>query len=265
MSRGVKKAFLTRGVELKLSCRRKNLRIARGHSVFLPKSFAGGLCPLQKGIFDHHNYLFPLSILFKASRIAHLTDARYFAAKEVDYLGFNLEEGTEGYLDPMYMKAIREWVEGPKIVGEFKQTPVRVVVEAAAFYGLDAVQVSAKTYGTQLAELEGLEIILALEMDAEGLAFSKETLQSFAAQADIFLFDFSSVKVSKSSFYAEKEHWKALFSMRPSLIQADLPATDWAEILETLGLAGISLVGGEEEAVGVKSYDEIDEIFDGLG
>ena len=35
-------------------------------------------------------------MLIKASRITNLTDARYFAAKEVDFLGFNLEEGTEG-------------------------------------------------------------------------------------------------------------------------------------------------------------------------
>ena len=47
-------------------------------------------------------------MLLKATAVMNLTDARYFAAKEVDYLGFNLEEGTEGYLDPMYMKAIRE-------------------------------------------------------------------------------------------------------------------------------------------------------------
>ncbi|MFN0036896.1 MAG: hypothetical protein ACKVUS_17710, partial [Saprospiraceae bacterium] len=85
--------------------------------------------------------------LFKAGRVAHLTDARYFAAKEVDFLGFNLEEGTEGYLDPMYMKAIREWVQGPKIVGEFSRSTVAVVREAAAFFGMDAVQVSAQNHG----------------------------------------------------------------------------------------------------------------------
>ncbi len=206
-----------------------------------------------------------MSTLIKATRIAHLTDARYFAAKEVDFLGFNLEEGTAGYLDPMYMKAIREWVEGPKIVGEFSRTPIRVVGEAAAFYGLDAVQVSAQEYGTQLAELEGLEVILEIAVGDQGLPFSMQELQGFAPFADFFLFDFSQVNVSKSTLQAETDFWRAVFALRPSLLQADIPAEDWPEIMESLGLAGISLVGGEEEQVGVKSYDEIDAIFESFG
>lgn len=206
-----------------------------------------------------------MSTLIKASRVAHLTDARYFAAKEADYLGFNLEEGTEAYLDPMYMKAIREWVEGPKIVGEFSRTPIRVVSEAAAFYGLDAVQVTAKNYAAQLAELEGLEIILEIEVGDQGLPYTATELQAFAAYAEVFLFNFDHTNISKSKLYAEKDFWKTICAIRPSLFQADLPATDWPEILDTLGLAGISLVGGEEEQVGVKSYDEVEEIFEGLG
>lgn len=206
-----------------------------------------------------------MSTLFKASRIAHLTDARYFAAKEVDYLGFNLEEGTEGYLDPMYMKAIREWVEGPKIVGEFKRTPIRVVSEAAAFYGLDVVQVSAKNYGSDLSELEGLEIILELEVSPEGLSFSMADLQAFAAQADIFLFNLSGPTLSKSLFYADKDYWREVFALRPALLQGDFPAEDLPEIIEVFGLAGLSMVGGEEEQVGVKSYDEIEGIFESFG
>ena len=92
-------------------------------------------------------------MLIKASRITSLTDARYFAAKEVDYLGFNLEEGTENYLDPMHMKAIREWVEGPKILGEFATATPHFAAEAAAFFELDAVQLNL---GEHLSDLDKL-------------------------------------------------------------------------------------------------------------
>ncbi|MFN0214693.1 MAG: hypothetical protein ACKVT2_10595 [Saprospiraceae bacterium] len=203
--------------------------------------------------------------LIKASRIAHLTDARYFAAKEVDYLGFNLEEGTEAYLDPIYMKAIREWVEGPKIVGEFSRMPAHAVREAAAFYGLDVVQVSAQNHGADLAELKGLEVILEIRPDDQGLPFSKSELQAFAPFVDVFLFDFFHAKISKSMFYENIDFWREVFSLRPTLLQADFSAGDWPEILESLNLAGLSIVGGEEEQVGLKSYDEIDEIFEALG
>ena len=168
-------------------------------------------------------------------------------------------------LGPMYMKAIREWVAGPKIVGEFSRTPIRVVREAATFYGLDVVQVSAKNHGAQLAELEGLEVLLEIETGEQGLTFSIAELQAFAAHVDIFLFNFSQTSVSKSTFYAAQGFWREVFDLRPSLLQADLPAADWPEILETLGLAGLSIVGGEEEQVGVKSYDQVDDVFESLG
>ncbi|MDO8367265.1 MAG: hypothetical protein Q7T20_10735 [Saprospiraceae bacterium] len=206
-----------------------------------------------------------MAIIIKASRVAHLTDARYFAAKEVDYLGFNLEEGTEGYLDPMYMKAIREWVEGPKIVGEFSRMPIQVVREAAEFFGLNAVQVSAQNHGANLAELGGLEVIVEIEVGEQGLPFSKSELLAFVPYSDLFLFNFSQVKISLSTLYPEISFWRELFAMRPSLLQADIPASDWPEILKQLGLAGLSLVGGEEEQVGVKSYDQIDDIFESIG
>lgn len=236
--------------------------------LFSPR-FPSGFREPEAGILSltltHRSHFYTLNTFIKASRVAHLTDARYFAAKEVDYLGFNLEEGTEGYLDPMYMKAIREWVEGPKIVGEFSRTPFRVVREAAVFYGLDAVQVTAQNYGKDLAELEGLELILEINVGDQGLLFSKTELQQFSAQADVFLFNFSQPIISKSTFYADMDFWKEICSLRPSLFQGNFPAHEWPEMLEILGLAGLSLVGGEEEQVGVKSYDQIDEVFEALG
>ena len=204
------------------------------------------------------------STMIKASRVAHLTDARYFAAREVDYLGFNLEEGTEGYLDPIHMKAIREWVQGPKIVGEFYKTPTRVVCEAAAFFGFEVVQVSAKHHGGGLADLGDLEIILAFEIGENGLSFSVEQIKNWAPLVDLFLFDFSKIRVTEAYFQENKDFWTPIFALKPSLLHADLPAPVWPGLLAEMGLAGISLTGGEEEQVGVKSFDDLEDIFDAV-
>ncbi|MCC7465630.1 MAG: hypothetical protein IT261_05145 [Saprospiraceae bacterium] len=200
--------------------------------------------------------------LIKASRIAHLTDARYFAAREVNYLGFNLEEGTEGYLDPMYMKAIREWVEGPKIAGEFLQAPIEVVRESAAFFGLDAVQVSAVAHGDRLADLGGVEVILQIGIGQNGLELPAETLKQYAALSDVLLFEATPGVDIQTLFAADPEYWRNLFQLKPSLLQADVPAAVWPELLQTYHLAGLGLIGSEEEQTGVKSFDEIEEIFE---
>ena len=55
----------------------------------------------------------------KASQITNLTDARYFAAWGVEWLGFGLESGQDYFVTTAQMAAIKEWVEGPKMVGEF--------------------------------------------------------------------------------------------------------------------------------------------------
>jgi phosphoribosylanthranilate isomerase len=197
-------------------------------------------------------------MLIKASAITNLTDARYFAAQEVHFLGFNLEEGTPGYLDPMYMKAIREWVQGPKITGEFDRTPAAVVREAAAFYGLDSVQV---TRTDDLALLEGLDVILAVPATAETDAI-RAIFKQAAAVVRYFLLDFTTLPNAVSLLLDNADDWKQLFTTYPTLLHLDAPALEISRILDALQPAGLALRGGEEELVGVKSFDEIDAIFE---
>lgn len=201
----------------------------------------------------------PISIA--ASRITNLTDARYFAAKEVDILGFNLEEGTEGYLDPMYMKAIREWVEGPKIMGEFDRTPARTVREAASFYGLDAVQV---TQATELHELAGLDVVLALAGPASA-AEAETMMQAAAVAVSGFVLDFSGRASAEQALLEQAAAWQALFARYPVRLLLDVPAERLPALLDALRPAGLVLRGGEEEKVGIKSFEQIDAIFDILG
>lgn len=200
-------------------------------------------------------------MLIKASRITNLTDARYFAAREVDFLGFNLESGTPGYLDPIYMKAMREWVEGPRIVGEFSLSPAHVVREAAAFYGLDAVQLRADTHGPELAALEGLTVLLELPAAADPSLLAP-VLRAASEWAAYFVLDFTEKKSDQDDFRLHAPAWKALFAQYPVLLRLDAAPEQLPALLQELQPAGLDLLGGEEEQVGLKSFDEIEAIFD---
>jgi phosphoribosylanthranilate isomerase len=199
-------------------------------------------------------------MLVKASSITNLTDARYFAAREVAYLGFNLEENSGDYLDPMYMKAIREWVQGPKIVGEFNQTPASFVREAAAFFGLEAVQVPLLD---NLQDLTGLEVILYLTgtSDPDTLA---PVLRRNNLLAACFLLDFSTPEQTEALLGPESRAWKELFAEYPVLLDVHLPVNELPALLQKLNPAGLALRGGDEERAGVKSFEEIDAIFEVL-
>ncbi len=194
-------------------------------------------------------------MIVKATQITTLTDARYFAAKEVAFLGFNLEAGTVGYLDPVYMKAIREWVEGPEIVGEFSQSPVSVVREAASFFGLDAVQVGA-SYIDVLDQLSGFKVLLSIDA-CIGAAGAESLMARAGAQVVFFLLDFSGCE-----HLANDAAWALLCGRYPVLLHLDVPTKTLQQVLDALQPAGVSLSGGEEERVGVKSFDEMEEIFE---
>ncbi|MCA0236334.1 MAG: hypothetical protein LCH81_08115 [Bacteroidetes bacterium] len=200
-------------------------------------------------------------MLIKASAITNLTDARYFAAKEVAFLGFNLEENTEGYLDPMHMKAIREWVEGPQVVGEFSRASMSYVREAAAFFGLDAVQVPVSAQEGDWSVLEGLTVIASVD---GSLSEIDAILEEKAPYVAYFLVDMSGQIDPATGFITHLDAWKQRCARYPVLIRADVAAPQWPELLAALQPAGIDLAGGEEERVGVKSFDEIEAIFDAL-
>jgi phosphoribosylanthranilate isomerase len=200
-------------------------------------------------------------VLLKASSITNLTDARYFAAREVDFLGFNLEAGTPGYLDPIFMRAIREWVEGPVVVGEFGQTPVEVVREAAQFYGLEAVELTAVSGGWRLpaGSLDGLTVVL----DVSRLAAEREALAELLAATAQQVGWFAVAFAADDEAWREP-FWRDLCRAYPFLVQFDLPAGEWRAAVDGLQPAGLILRGGEEERVGIKSFDELEAIFEAL-
>lgn len=194
----------------------------------------------------------------KAAHITNLTDARYFAAKEVHFLGFNLEAGAEDFLDPIYMKAIREWVEGPLIVGEYSASPAETIVEAAAFFGLDAVEVGEAQI-PDLPALQHLRVLLRLEQVVEP-ASVRQVLEQARGR-----FEFAVLQLNDPAVLTtDPAAWKSLFSDFPILLHGDFSPTQYGWIMEQFAPAGFSLRGGAEEKVGVKSFDEIDAIFEAL-
>lgn len=198
----------------------------------------------------------------KASRIANLTDARYFAAREVSYLGFCLEEGRAHFIEPGIMRAIREWVEGPRVVGEFEHSPAEVVREAASFFALDAVEVSRLEL---LPELAGLEVLLRLSSveGPEAVAAAWAQAQPYATCLLVELTPESAREAMQTSSVTDA--WQQVCAQVPVLLDAPLPAEDLATLLRAVQPAGFAVSGSDEERPGFKSFEEIDALFEALG
>ncbi len=197
----------------------------------------------------------------KASRIANLTDARYFAARGATYLGFCLDENSPHFIEPAEMRAIREWVAGPRIVGEFEHAPAAIVREAAAFFALDAVQVCQADL---IPELQGLEVLLLLS-NAEHPDSVASSLERARAGVAFFIVELTHKAAWAAVHSAEvADMWRQLCAHFPVLLDAPLPAESFASLLFSVQPAGFALRGSNEERPGVKSFEEIDALFDAL-
>lgn len=192
-------------------------------------------------------------MIIKASSITNLTDARYFAAKEVQFLGFNLEVNTPSYIDPMYMKAFREWIEGPVIVGEFGETDLLLVEEAARFFDLGAIQLLRKD-ANGMEKFSDLQIFLEVPLEIK-----PEERRRFMAEmgkaASFFIVQSPS---------PEDPELADLCRDYPILLQTDGTPAEWMALYQKYQPTGFCMKGGEEERVGVKSFDDLEEIFETL-
>ncbi len=204
----------------------------------------------------------------KASSVTNLTDARYFAAWEVEWLGFNFDPGADTYIQPQEMKAIKEWVDGVRIVGEFNLQTAAEVREAADLLELDAAQLGMFADTDSLSLLHSQEIPLLKEIilqDPGEISSLKKQLEEQAPYVEAFLFNFDKNGIHWNAFDEAQKNLLAALSQRfPILLSIGLEAGQLEEILETINPYGLNVRGGEEEKVGFKSFDELDDIFEAL-
>lgn len=201
-------------------------------------------------------------MLIKASSIQNLTDARYFAAQNVNWLGFNIEPNTANFLDPIYMNAMREWVQGPHIVGEFTTTSIEVALEAAHFYGLDALQIGLEALDNYPTPIE-IPLFLAVQLGQQYLPTQLPNFFAKSTHADQhFLLIFDQKNDTTQQILQHRDFWRKLCSEFPIIFQFDFQPNLLPKFLDTIEPAGVSILGGSEERVGVKNFDELEEIFE---
>lgn len=211
-----------------------------------------------------------LSTKVKASAITHLTDARYFAAWETEWLGFMLSPGAEASVELQLVAALREWVDGVKICGEFSLATLPEIEAAIDVLALETIQVGMLTPLESLKALKAKveiiqEIVVEAYLTAEELA---ELMDERKEAVDYFLLQFSKggltwpdIQDGTPFGVDQLVQWAKQY---PLLVDLPLSDTNPTQFLDQVPVKGFSVVGAAEEKVGVKSFDELDEFFEDL-
>ena len=172
-----------------------------------------------------------LRISVIALSINNLTDARYFAALGVDWLGFNINPASESYINAEQLKEIIDWVEGPSMMVQDAQWNPQAQ---------QLVNFSETSISGQLLQKEESPI-----KDAELLCFSKHD-----ENATYRIFD--SLEQWQSSGTKASEAY----------INYSGKIQDLEKQLSLENPPGLVLYGSEEQAAGVKSFEDLDDVFD---
>jgi phosphoribosylanthranilate isomerase len=205
-----------------------------------------------------------------AGPITNLTDARYFAARGVQWLLFDLDESSENFIAPQRMRAIREWVDGVQIVGAFELAEAGEIRVAVEQWKLNAVLLGMLTPLETAQNLAGQvpvfkEIVIEQTMTAVDLKTIFETWQQV-------------VQFFVLNFYKNNIDWVLLNENKPLtvgtlakfcekfslMLGIDLQVEMLKEERNMLLLRNLYVRGGVEEKTGYKSFEALDEIFDAL-
>ena len=161
--------------------------------------------------------------------ITHLTDARYFAAMGVDWISMRLDADPKSF---MRWHSIRDWVEGLKLLAE----PASGDEELLA-----RVIIDAKPDGILLPEGVDFEV-------PEDMILFKEGFPQNGNGFGIVRYDSDDPlpPIKGGMFFLEAEWTLELIKQ----VQA--------EGYE----GGFCFYGGEEEVIGVRDYERMDEIIE---
>jgi phosphoribosylanthranilate isomerase len=206
----------------------------------------------------------------KASSITNLTDARYFAAWEAQWLGFCLNPNAPEYIEPRAMKAIKEWVDGVKILGEFDMQTAEDMATAIDMLELEGIQVGMFTEAATLIDLQAtIPVFKEIVPAKEATSFQLEAqLEPFTPYVTNYLLQFEKAGITwadiKQGHSITINELHALCANYPLYISMSIPADELDDFLQQVQPTGLSVKGGEEEKVGYKSFDELDDWFEAL-
>ncbi len=178
----------------------------------------------------------------KAGNISHLTDARYFAALGVQWLGFNFKKNKANALTLEDAKTIKNWITGPTIVAEFDTMDIDFIFERCHQLQTNWIQIPPQK------NLHNLHQAYQIIQIYNNTNFSKEasTHMKFA-------------QLPMQSV----EQINAALSVTPQIIfkiHQNLELTK--HLIKNTRLTSIEIQGNNENEVGKKSFEELNELFD---
>ncbi len=176
--------------------------------------------------------------IIKAGSITNLTDARFFAAYDVDYIGFCFDPLSPDYISPQNALAIKGWISGPKIVAEFANQDAENVKNIISFFEPDVIECELRSFNFEILNTD-LPYILKISGN-----------------------DLNEIPNGNCLFYLTDD-FNLIQNSNPE-IPFMLDITGKEIDLTNSKIKAIQIKGSQEIEVGVKDYDAIADLLEQL-
>ena len=192
----------------------------------------------------------------KLGQVSNLSDARYAAAVGIDYIGFCFDPTNENYIAPIKAKEMMDWVTGSHLVAEFGEQPFNEIKDISELLKVDVIELNNSILPDELPAL-GKAIIKKIDVNQ----FTPETLaieiKAYAGYCDAFHLYASSLPEKYDCVdmvnlcHAYQIIWGLQLSTHSLL-----------NTLESFKPFAINLTGGDEEQIGVKDFEGLNELLE---
>ena len=196
--------------------------------------------------------------------VTHLTDARYFAAWEVDYLCFLVDPTDPAATTLEYVLAMREWVQGPEIVLEPGGGAGAAFLDRAKSAGLTHLLVDPAAPVTELAAAGFTPHVRLPVAGYDSASDVRDRLADLPPTAGECILDFSAGGIEWADLADGRPFPAGDLAGLDALVAISVAGKDPKVLVERFGLRGFAVRGSSEEKVGYKSFDELDDLFEAL-
>ncbi len=207
----------------------------------------------------------PIAVV-KAARIRHLTDARYFAVF-AEWVGFPLIAQDPKSLSPTTARELMGWLSGVRFVGEFDHSPIEHINAYINELKIDTIEV------TQHTSLIGLSPMVSSVMrripfdHLTDIAALDTWLADNHRATSAFVFDWTNNDPPEWIYQTAPEtanylrRWCTQYQI---LFQLPFEIEIMQTIIADFRPFGIELSGSDEQQIGLKTFDELNELVEQL-
>lgn len=211
-------------------------------------------------------------ILVKASQINNLTDARFFAARGVQWMGFNCDGTIDAAgvaLSVHEIGALLAWIEGPIPVAEFGLSDAGTINRITTELNIQAVQVDYFQDIPTLQQLNANYIIRRIvPQQLDDAAALKAELEAYAPYCQAFLLDYGASNTTVQDLLAAPQAYRdvlrTLAQQCTLILQIPTNPHEVRQLAEALDPIHLSLLGGYEDKPGIRTFDQLNDLMDVL-